>query len=228
MKLVFVDIDNTLLDFDAYTEETLKKGFEEFHLGTYDDHVLKVFHQENDILWERIEKRTLTFEELKKIRFEIVFERLGIDFDGPSFETYFRSQLNESAIVIDGAYSMLDYLKKKYILAVSSNGPYQQQMHRLFLAHMEDYFTYFFISEKVGYSKPDKRFFEVAFDEINQNRMELILPSDSLIIGDSLTSDMQGGINYGIHTCLFDRKKKNTRREFDYVIENLRDASKIL
>ena len=66
MKVIFLDIDNTLLDFDEYTKRTLKKGFEIFGLGKFDNHVLNVFHHENDILWNRIEQGSLTFDELKK------------------------------------------------------------------------------------------------------------------------------------------------------------------
>ena len=231
MKLIFIDIDNTLLDFDKYTEESLKKGFKRFSLPEFEPYMLDVFHQENDKLWRKIEEGTLHIDGLKHVRFQRVFEALHIkpSFDPTLFEAYYRSQLFESAIPVDGAYKMLDYLSKKYILAVASNGPYEQQIHRLSLAKMDRYFTYFFISEKIGYSKPSPFFFLKAFGEINTNRTDIILPKDACIIGDSLTSDMKGGFNAGMHTCFFNKKKVDTPPDrIDFAISDLSKISDVL
>ncbi len=222
MKLILIDIDNTLLDYDAYTEQALIKGFKRFKLGDFNEHVIEVFHHENDLLWREIEKGTLTFEELQKIRFNKVFSALNIDFDGVRFEAYYRDELFESAIPIKNAYKMLEYLKDKYTLAVASNGPYNQQLHRLEIADMKKYFSYFFISEKLGYSKPAKEFFEKAFLELKED----ISKDEICIIGDSFTSDMAGGSNVGIKTCFFNKKGielKDTK--VDYVINDLADVS---
>ena len=119
---------------------------------------------------------------------------------------------------------MLEYLSKKYILATASNGPYEQQMHRLSLAKMDRYFTYFFISEKIGVSKPSPLFFSKAFEEINANRSK-----DACIIGDSLTSDMKGGLNVGMHTCFFNKKGiDNLPKEIDFVLSDLSKISDVL
>ena len=80
IQTVLIDIDNTLLSFDAYVKQTMKQGFEEFHLKTYEDWMYGTFHTENDKLWRQIEEGTLQFEELKKIRWNKVFEALDIDF----------------------------------------------------------------------------------------------------------------------------------------------------
>ena len=100
IQTVLIDIDNTLLSFDAYVKQTMKQGFEEFHLKTYEDWMYGTFHTENDKLWRQIEEGTLQFEELKKIRWNKVFEALDIDFDGVRFETYFRDALYLSLIHI--------------------------------------------------------------------------------------------------------------------------------
>ena len=124
---------------------------------------------------------------------------------------------------------MLDYLSRKYILATASNGPYEQQMHRLSLAKMDRYFTYFFISEKIGVSKPSPLFFSKAFEEINANRSEIILSKDTCIIGDSLTSDMKGGLNAGMHTCFINKKGiDNLPKEIDFVLSDLSKISDVL
>ena len=136
-----------------------------------------------------------------------MFEALGIDFDGPVFEKYFRGALYDSAIPEDGAYELLDALKEDYILCAASNGPYEQQLHRLEIAGMRDAFDAVFISEKVGASKPSEKFFDYAFAELNAGREEQITPQECMMIGDSLTTDIRGGQMYGMQTCLYRRSK---------------------
>ncbi len=222
MKLFFIDIDNTLLNFDAFTEQALKNGFQYFSLPSFDKKMIDVFHKENGILWAKLEKGELSFEMIKKIRFQRFFDALGISFPGEEFETYYRKELNESAIIENHAKEMLDYLSKKYLLAAASNGPYEQQMHRLSLAKLDHYFSYFFISEKIGYSKPSVSFFKKAYEEINLGRANKILPKDSCIIGDSLSSDMQGGINYRLKTCFYNKKDiSEINLPIDYVVKDL-------
>ena len=86
MKLVLIDIDNTLLDFDAYIRRTMEEGFAHFGLRPYEPWMYDVFHRENNKLWRQIEEGTLTFPELEKIRWNNVFAALDMDFDGVVFE----------------------------------------------------------------------------------------------------------------------------------------------
>lgn len=226
LKLIFVDVDNTLLSFDEYVKETMKEGFKYFNLKEYEPYMFDVFTEENTKLWLLIEQEKLTLKELEKIRWNNIFKKLNIYFDGITFEKYFRKQLYDSTILIPGAKDMLDYLHNKYILCAASNGPYDQQLHRLEKASLKNYFTYFFISEEVGFSKPSKEFFDYAFKKINENRKEKILPNETLIIGDSLTSDIKGGRNYGIKTCYYNQK--TTAEEVDYQINDLEKIKEIL
>ena len=203
LKAIFIDIDNTLLSFDEYVKQTMREGFAHFGLKAYEPWMYDKFTQVNNGLWRQIEDATLTFGELTKIRWNRVFEELGIDFDGPVFETYFRGALYDSAIPEEGAYELLDALKENYLLCAASNGPYEQQVHRLEVAGMKRFFDYIFISEKLGASKPSEEFFRCAFAELNSGREEAIMPADTIIIGDSLTSDIDGGRNYGMKTCFY-------------------------
>ena len=234
IKAIFIDIDNTLLDFDAYVKESLRSGFEKFGICTYEDWMYDTFEEENDKLWLALEKESLTFEELQKIRFNKVFEAIGVVFDGPTFEKYFRECLNESAIAVEGAMEMLEYLSGKYILCTASNGPYNQQIHRLELAGMLKYFRHHFISEEIGASKPSKEFFNVAVSRLNEGEKEAgrseIQPSEIMIIGDSLTSDMAGGIGSGLRTCWFDKAGEGNPKgkTVDFIIKNLVDIRDII
>jgi len=138
------------------------------------------------------------------VRWNMVFEKLGIDFDGVAFETYFRDCLHTNAIPENGAIEILEYLASKYVLCTASNGPYDQQINRLRVGKMYNYFKYFFISSKIGAQKPAKEFFDRCFMEIRKE-MPSIKPEETVIIGDSLTSDMAGGIQYGMQTCFYNK-----------------------
>lgn len=229
MKAVFIDIDNTLLSFSEYVKHTMQTGFEHFGLLHYEPYMYDVFTEENNKLWRRIEQGTLVFSELEKVRWNIIFARLGIDFDGTVFEKYFRCALYDSAIPMSYANEMLRYLSGKYTLCAASNGPHEQQIHRLEIAGMKQYFDYIFISEKIGASKPSDEFFGQAFAELNSGREEAIMPTDTIIIGDSLTSDIEGGRSYGMKTCFYNVGGVECDNvKADYVINELNEIEGIL
>lgn len=229
MKVIFIDIDNTLLSFSEYVKHTMQTGFEHFGLMRYEPYMYDIFTEENNKLWHRIEQGTLVFSELEKVRWNIIFVRLGIGFDGTVFEKYFRRALYDSAIPMPYADEMLRYLSGKYTLCAASNGPYEQQVHRLEVAGMKRYFDYIFISEKLGASKPSEEFFKRAFAELNSGREEVIMPADTIIIGDSLTSDIDGGRNYGMKTCFYNvGGVQSDSIKADYVIDELNEVEGIL
>lgn len=228
LKLAFIDIDNTLLDFDAYVRETMLLGFEHFGLRKYEPWMYDRFTEINNGFWHKIESKEITFKELERDRWNAVFKGLDIDFDGPTFERYFRAHLNECAIPVEGAYEMLNSLYDKFVLAAASNGPFNQQVNRLKIAGMDKYFRYYCVSEKYGFSKPSKEFFEKAFEEINAEHPE-IKPEETIIIGDSMTSDIAGGFNYGIKTCYYRRPgAKPADERCDFCVDNLKDIINVI
>lgn len=222
MKLVFIDIDNTLLDFDECVKQAMAYGFDRFGLKKYENYMFDVFTKTNNKLWQEIEQGKLSLENLEDLRWNSIFDEIGVAFDGREFEKYFREFLFESAIPIAGAHELLNYLKSKYVLCAASNGPYEQQLHRLELANMKGYFSQIFVSEKIGAAKPSEIFFKKAFDILNSNSEEPFSAEDSIIIGDSLSSDIAGGKQYGMKTCLFTRNKDLREcKVADYMIESL-------
>ena len=229
MRLALIDIDNTLLDFDEYVRQTMKTGFAHFGLRAYEPYMYDVFARENDALWRALERGELTFPELKRVRWKNIFKALGIAFDGPTFEEYFRAVLNESAIPVDGAYDMLRALSERMPLYAASNGPYHQQLHRLEIAGMAQYFSNFFISEEIGASKPSRAFFERAFERINARVDSPVEPEEAIIIGDSLTSDMAGGLQYGLKTCYYRRAGAAPAGEgVDLTVTDLREIAALI
>lgn len=230
IEAVWIDIDNTLLDFDAYVQTAMKDGFARFGLGEYTEQTYRVFKAVNSTFWHRLEQGEITYAELLQDRWNAIFSALGITFDGPTFEKYFKAYLFDSAIPVAGAMRLLEHLKGRYVLCVASNGPYEQQMNRLRLAGMLSYFSHFFISERIGAAKPSEEFFARGMAEMNEGRAERIPPDRVLLIGDSLTSDMAGATGFGMRACWFDRSSMGDAGELcvNHVVHSLSQISEFL
>lgn len=222
VKAVFIDIDNTLLDFNACATKAMKIAFTS-HKLKFDKNTFPTFKSVNDGLWLRIERGEITREVLHDVRFNMIFERLGIKFDGHIIEREFLDNLNFCAIPVKGAKSIVKYLSKKYILCSASNAFYNQQINRLTASKLLPYLHKTFVSEKIGASKPSKEFFERSFSELDG-----IKPKDTVMIGDSVTADIEGGKNFGMQTIWFNRDKENIQSNADYVVTALKDIKKIL
>ena len=202
-KAVFIDIDGTLLDFDAYVRGVLEEGFRVFGLGPFGPAALETFRRVNDALWHRLEEGEITRKELLDVRFTRYLEELGLEGDGPAFERLFRSRIRTSAIPVPGAAEMLRDLSRDFLLCVASNGPQEQQTERLRLAGMLDFFDFVFTSEGLGIQKPDPGFFRLAFERLNGGREVPLLPGDAAMVGDSVNSDVRGGKQWGMPAVLF-------------------------
>ena len=113
IKAILIDIDNTLLDFNKGGKIAMEKAFIECGLA-YKDEYFKVFIRENDLLWLKIERGELTRQGLHKVRFQIIFDAIGIIGDGDKAEIEFRKALFNVAETVDGANELLKYLSQKY------------------------------------------------------------------------------------------------------------------
>lgn len=230
IKVVFMDLDDTLLSFSGYVKEAMREGFAHFGLKEYEPWMYGIFEEINDGLWARIEQGTLTREGLWKIRWNMVFSRLGIAFDGEVFEKYFRERLKNSAIPEPGAREILDYLAGRYSVCIVSNGPYEQQMNRLRAGKMDGYFSHCFISSQVGAQKPDPAFFDYCFAALRSAGFPDLAPEETIIVGDSVRADIAGGRRYGMRTCLYRAPDNKTGEDggADAVISHLSELKKIL
>lgn len=221
---VLIDVDNTLLDFNKCAEEAMKIGFSRWNIE-YSDRVFPVFLEVNDNLWRKIETGEIDKKTLYQIRWKTIFEKLGIEENGPAFEQDFRNIFSDSKEPVDGAYDILDYLSKKYSVSVASNASYEQQLKRLNHADMMKYFTHIFNSEQIGYPKPEKKFFDACFERLGNIPKEQVI-----IIGDSFSADINGGAEYGIKTLWFNYNKipvpKNVRA--DFTVNSLDEIKNIL
>ena len=224
IKAVLIDIDNTLLDFNKGAEIAVEMAFNECGID-YKKHYIDTFIEQNDLLWQKIERGELTREGLHKIRFNTIFNVLGITADGIKAETEFRKALFNIAVPVDGALELLQYLSKKYKLYCASNAIYNQQINRLTLSNMIDYFSGFFISEKIGHQKPTKEFFDHCLNNLNGVKV-----SEIIMIGDSLTADILGAKNYGIKSIWYNAQNKENKNKVqpEYTVNKLLQIKEIL
>lgn len=222
ISTILIDIDDTLLDFNLCAEwameETAKKMKLLLPQDTYD-----YFKKINASLWKQMEKKEITSDEIYCVRWERVSQAVGVPFDGKEFEKYFLDNLSKSTIEVDGASELLEYLSGKYKIYVASNGPFEQQVQRMKLAKMERYLSGYFVSEKIGHSKPTREFFDVCYKETHVADL-----SELMMIGDSLSADIKGANDYGIKTCWFDKELKGTENLADYTVKHLLEIKAFL
>lgn len=224
IKVIFIDIDDTLLDFRKGAEQAIKKNCAEYGVP-YSERLLSVFFESNAELWSEIEKGTLTKPELYKKRWPLIFSRLGIEYDKSDlFEESYRANFASIAIPVDGATEMLSELSKEYRLFVASNSSYDMQISRLSSVGMLQYFDGVFVSEKIGHFKPSVEFFEQCLRNVGDCEK-----NEVLMLGDSLTADISGGKAFGIKTCYFDRGYfKPTDVIPDVTVTDLREVKKLI
>lgn len=202
IKSIFLDVDNTLLDFHASAALAMSDVMTDFG-AAYDPAMFGTFRRINDGLWLRIEQGTLTKPELYRIRWNLIFAELGLPLDGPAFETRFLKRLQTAAVPVGGAEELLRHLQGRYLMCVTSNAPHHQQELRLTAAGLMPYLDHVFTSELVGSEKPSRSFFDGCFRRLNESRTLPIRPDEVLLIGDSPTADIRGGVDYGMRTCWF-------------------------
>ena len=224
IKAVLIDIDDTLLDFRKSANTAIRLCFEKYGL-LFTPHVIDTFHRINDELWRKIERKEITKQEMYGLRWTSVFEALGIDCDGNEMEPFFRSTLSGIAEPVDNAYELLEYLYKKYPLYAASNSSFEHQRKRMTQSDMLKYFQKMFVSETVGALKPAKEFFDFCFNEMGNPT-----PNEVVIIGDSLTSDISGGVSYGLKTIWYNPVNKELPPNLSptYTVNDLREIKEIL
>lgn len=196
-EILLFDVDDTLLDFNLAEDAALNRLFEQEKIATTPTMISR-YKEINESMWRAFERGEVTKTSLHNTRFSIALKEFGIDVDGEYFETVFQKYLQEAHHYVDGAYELIAQLADNYDLYVVSNGVTKTQNKRLADADLAKYFKGIFISEQTGFQKPMPAFFDYVFDRIDGLNKE-----KTLIVGDSLTSDVKGGLLAGIDTCWF-------------------------
>ena len=215
IKAVFLDVDDTLLDFEKCAKTAMHQAAEEFGFRLPEQTETR-FHEINDLLWSKFQQGQITPKELHRVRWGMIFSDLGIVADGEAFDRVFSRYLYDTAEPVDGAYRLLESLRGRVRMFVASNAYYEEQRNRLEKAGMLHYFEKLFVSDRIGFPKPQKEFFDACFRELPDLR-----PREVLMIGDSISSDISGAYAYGIRTCWFNKKKKSGIPECaEWVVES--------
>lgn len=217
------DLDNTLLDFNQAERIAVSKTLEHFHI-TPEDAILKRYSKLNLAQWKLLEQGKISREQVKLRRFQILFTELGTDAPAGEAALMYETLLSHGHYFMDGAEELLETLYGKYRMYLVTNGTLSVQKGRLKSSGISRYFDGIFISEELGYNKPSMEYFDCCFSKITDFHKET-----TVIIGDSLTSDIQGGINAGIRTIWFNPNHENTTEIIpDYEFDKLSKLPELL
>ena len=222
-EFLFLDLDDTILDFKKAEYIAIGKTFEAMGLQPTDE-IRHRYHEINDAHWKMLERGELTRDQVLVQRFEKLLAEFGIHVDGVKVARLYEKNLGTGHWFLPGAEEAVMHLHKNYRLFLASNGTASVQKGRMTSANLYRWFETVFVSQEIGHNKPSKEYFEACFARIPGFDRE-----KCLMVGDSLTSDIQGGINAGIKTCWVNPNHNPSGAIHpDYEIEALADLPRLL
>jgi len=197
-KHIFIDADDTLLDFAKAQRESFILTMQ-FYGVPFSEELLMEFININHRYWEKFEEGILSIEEVQRRRFEVLFDNLNIcRTNGQFVNRIFQKQLKQQSWLMPNAIQICKYLYPKAIISIITNGVATTQRYRMRHSGLMQYVSHIIISEDIGVSKPNIDFFNIALSIsgcIDKNQV--------LIVGDSLSSDILGAKNIGIDSCWY-------------------------
>lgn len=224
-NILIFDADDTLFDFQKSERVAIQNTMLEFEFNYDENYHLNIYHDINLAIWKELEQGLITQEKLKVERFRRLSDKLNVSFDANEFAKSYMNHLSNASFLIDGSKELIKNLNMKYTLELITNGLTEVQDKRVRQSELAKYFDSIIISEEVKAAKPDPKIFEFALKNIKN-----LDKSKILMIGDGLTSDIQGGINFGIDTCWYNPKKLENKTEIkpNYEIYHWNHLNEIL
>ena len=221
---ILFDADGTLLDFKRSEKEAVIHTMQSFGIEATDDKVAR-YSEINDGLWKALERGEIEKKVLLYRRFELFCEHYSIECDARQMASKYESTLSTKGHIINGADELCNKLYGKLKMYIVTNGVEHIQKGRFSVCPISKYFEKVFVSGVIGYEKPDVRYCDVVSRNIENFKKE-----DCLIVGDSLTSDIKGGINFGIDTCWYNPNGKEAPKEMDitYIASNFDEIYDII
>ncbi len=222
--IVLLDIDDTILDFRKAESVAISKTFQALGIPT-EDAVIRRYSEINQKFWERLEAGELTRRQVLMGRFIQLFGELGVKAEPEAAQEIYEELLAVGHYFMPGAEEMLEALYGDYRLFICSNGSSYVQAGRIKSAGIARFFERIFISEELGFDKPSSEYFDACFRQIPDFSRDR-----TVMVGDSLTSDIRGGRNAGITTCWYNprRKPRHPENEPDYEIDRLEKLKPLL
>ena len=199
------DLDNTLFDFDLAQDQALEilltqEGVPKQQINDYKAYYVPL----NQFLWEQLESKKISRQELVNSRFSLLFEHFGHKKDGQELAQVYQKALCQQGQLLDGAVDLLKTcLSKGKRLFAISNGISKIQRSRLKVSGLNQYFEEIFISEEIGQVKPDRAFFDTV-----RSKIQAFSDPDAVVIGDSLSADIKGANQSGLDSIWFNLQNK--------------------
>lgn len=217
IEFLFLDLDDTILDFHKAERLAVAKTFREFGLEPTEA-VLNRYHEINKLHWQRLEQGEITREQVLVGRFQMLFEELGKDADPARLARSYEHNLGIGHYYLPGAREAVEQLQRHCRLFLASNGTASVQHSRLTSAGLYPCFEQVFVSQELGFNKPAREFFDACAARIPGYDAE-----KAMMVGDSLSSDILGGIRAGMQTCWINPAHKPAPDNIrpDYEIESL-------
>jgi len=221
--LIIFDADGTLYDFAKTELRAFNLTMQTFGLEDNLEELHQIYKKINQQIWIDFERGKISSSALRTERFERFFNQANLQLDAHKVSEKYLSHLSEGTFLLDGAHRLISQLAGKARLALATNGIADVQIPRIGKSDLADFFPELFISEELGFPKPDIRFFEAMFARIP--RFE-----KAIIVGDNLASDIQGGINAQIDTCWYNPQKNLNELGINptYVIGELAELLEIV
>ena len=191
------DADNTLFDFDRAEERALQATLEFFGYPL-DSDTRELYRTINRVLWRRLDLGEISREALVVERFALFDRAMGGSRDAAALNRFYLDRLSEGAELLPGAEALCRSLAPRATLALVTNGVARAQRGRLARSALAGLFPYVFISEEVGWQKPQREFFSHVC-----SAMAIRDRRRAVVIGDNLVSDVQGGLQSGLDAVLF-------------------------
>lgn len=220
---IYFDLDNTLLDFTASEGKAIRRLLKTYNLPCTDE-VATRYSKINQSWWERFERGEIKKQDIYAGRFQTLLDYLGEERDAEAMALDYFGFLSDGHDVIEGAEAVLETLKSKgYTICVTTNGVSNTQYKRIGESGLKKYFDYVFVSEQAGHQKPERAYFEyVMANSPEKDKTKII------VIGDSQSSDILGGINAGLDTCWYNPKGDSAVYTSTYEINDIKDILNIL
>ena len=223
-SVALFDADNTLLDFTRAEHDALCECLVSRNLPS-DDATVSLYSAINDRHWKMLERGETTRDRLKTERFAEFFSAVGYSGDPAAIAADYVRALSRQSHLMDGALELICSLYGKCKLYIITNGITTVQKSRFGSCPLAPYFDRCFISEEMGCAKPEKRFFDLVAASL-----PCFDPAQAIVIGDSLSSDIRGGINAGLDTCWFNPDGKNAPADMNitYTVADLCEIKDII
>lgn len=224
-EMIIIDADETLFDFKKSEKVSLESTMREFNQDYVEGYHLEIYKEINSAIWKELEKGLITQKELNDLRFQRLLERLKINMNAIDFANAYIKHLSRASFLYESSFDLIENLSRAYRLVILSNGLKEVQDNRLRKSAISRFFEAIIISEEVGLAKPDPAIFQLLFDHTNCTDKSKVL-----MVGDSLSSDIQGGINFGIDTCWYNAGGTINRSDIKptYEISRLTDLYDLL